>query len=134
MPDFAKIDRVMDFIDKNPDRHYQGVWGLKNQCGTTACFAGWTVLMNGGSIQSANIFLDKDGKPIDSVGRYAAEILGLNDRDLDTMFLRALDRDDLHDHIEYMKERDGYVKPEPVPQIDIDELLGEKVEEVSYVQ
>jgi len=53
---------VLDHIEKHPDLHNQGAWttgaltwkiegfaaeDMTPECGTTACFAGWTVLLNG---------------------------------------------------------------------------------------
>lgn len=48
---------VLDHVTKHPERHYQATWARDreqifnsnpeyNECGTQACLAGWTVLLN----------------------------------------------------------------------------------------
>jgi hypothetical protein len=39
--------RVLDHIDAHPEQWDQGVYIGKVECGTVACFAGWTVLLSG---------------------------------------------------------------------------------------
>jgi hypothetical protein len=61
---------TLDFIEDHPDKHNQHTWvnrgieanpigsidlhGVMESCGTTACYAGWTVLLNGESISGSN--------------------------------------------------------------------------------
>lgn len=43
-----RLEQVMRFITDNPDLHDQGMWiTIDTPCGTTACLAGWTCLLNG---------------------------------------------------------------------------------------
>lgn len=43
-----RLERVMRFVTDNPDLHDQGMWiTTDTPCGTTACLAGWTCLLNG---------------------------------------------------------------------------------------
>jgi|GEM_PF-3357940 hypothetical protein len=40
--------RVLDHIDAHPEQHDQGTWiKVGTDCGTVACFAGWTCLLAG---------------------------------------------------------------------------------------
>lgn len=39
--------RVLDHIDAHPEQWDQGTYIAKAECGTVACFAGWTVLLSG---------------------------------------------------------------------------------------
>ncbi len=57
------LEKVMLHIDDHPEQHDQGMWvsmaddderGVMNRewawnCGTTACFAGWTALLTPGA-------------------------------------------------------------------------------------
>jgi hypothetical protein len=43
-----RLEQVMRFVTDNPDLHDQGMWiTTDTPCGTTACLAGWTCLLNG---------------------------------------------------------------------------------------
>lgn len=44
MSDVAAMRRTYDWIQAHPDQHNQGQW----MCGTSACWAGWTVLLERG--------------------------------------------------------------------------------------
>lgn len=39
--------RVLDHIDAHPELWRQSSWLDESECGTTACFAGWAVLLSG---------------------------------------------------------------------------------------
>jgi hypothetical protein len=39
--------RVLDHIDADPDSWFQETWLTRTDCGTIACFAGWTCLLSG---------------------------------------------------------------------------------------
>ena len=39
------IKAILEIIKKNPQNHYQGNWGRKNECGTVACVAGWASIL-----------------------------------------------------------------------------------------
>lgn len=44
LPDFHSIKRVLVDKAKHPETHYQGVFGVKRDCGTAFCIAGqWAV-------------------------------------------------------------------------------------------
>lgn len=40
--------KVLDHIDAHPEQWQQDLYIGKTECGTVACFAGWTVLLSGG--------------------------------------------------------------------------------------
>jgi hypothetical protein len=44
--------KVLDHIDAHPETWYQGQWIAKAECGTVACFAGWTCLLSGEKFSS----------------------------------------------------------------------------------
>jgi hypothetical protein len=47
MANVEKCEEVLQFIKDHPEKHDQRTWGYKSDCGTTACFAGWTAVLNG---------------------------------------------------------------------------------------
>lgn len=44
--------QVLDHIDAHPEQWEQGKWIGTVECGTVACFAGWTVLLSDGVIDT----------------------------------------------------------------------------------
>jgi hypothetical protein len=100
------IDVLADMEHGRPGvRHVQSMWfvreGVAEDCGTTACLAGWTVLQAGYVPVWSNGFLaHKVTMPgtlvTHNVGELAAEILNLNDHELDGLFFQARDLDDIY--------------------------------------
>lgn len=107
MANMEKLDRVLRFIEEHPENYYQGVWANHitepgaeyhaptpeaNWCGTTACLAGWTVLLEGRhlawrqftrtSVADASA-VAISGRPIRAV---AEEILELEPHQADYLF------------------------------------------------
>lgn len=39
------MTKVRDHVVAHPEQHNQGMWAEKTECGTTACAAGWTLLL-----------------------------------------------------------------------------------------
>ena len=74
--------RVLDHIEAHPSEWYQGYWYKENSCGTTACFAGWTVLLSGQGVEAdeehGDAYCVADGV---HVADGAAELLGFDDGD-----------------------------------------------------
>jgi hypothetical protein len=73
--------RVLDHIDAHPEQWNQGLYIGKAECGTVACFAGWTVLLFGArpiyfaySVDQTRT-IEVDGRILD-VADYAEELLG----------------------------------------------------------
>lgn len=48
MANVEKLEAVMDHIRMNREQHDQERWAVKTSCGTTMCFAGWTVVLEEG--------------------------------------------------------------------------------------
>lgn len=111
MTNVSELNRVMTFIKDNPEMHDQSIWA--NECGTTACLAGWACLLNGYSIDTEkigdykknhgpNAGIVRFGGPIlDSFNnaadiQYTAiDILDLDDEDANILFAEANTVDDL---------------------------------------
>jgi hypothetical protein len=96
--------RTLDFIEAHPDKHDQAFWIYREaisqpitldldlavtECGTTACFAGWTVLLAGQQISARRTAMDRFGIPERAEG-----LLGLTIEEADELFWQA---DDLAD-------------------------------------
>lgn len=62
-PNAALAWAVLDHIDAHPEQWEQGRWIGKAECGTVACFAGWTVLLSGGEIDITTESVKVDGRP-----------------------------------------------------------------------
>jgi hypothetical protein len=45
MPNIELLKRVRAQITEHPETHNQRVWAKRTECGTTACVAGWAVLL-----------------------------------------------------------------------------------------
>ncbi len=97
---------VLDFVMANPDMHDQGLWVaddgeddfengtiidrryVEQHCGTTACFAGWAVLLSGRAIDADNcVITGTDPLAGLYVPHAAAELLRLSEVDADDLFL-----------------------------------------------
>ncbi|MFF0183508.1 hypothetical protein [Streptomyces sp. NPDC005244] len=44
------LRKVRETIRRHPEKHDQGNWGLKTECGTTHCIAGWAAFLSGAVI------------------------------------------------------------------------------------
>lgn len=120
-PNPALAWRVLDYIEAHPERHNQNSWvssdvleqnvdryDIEGSCGTTACFAGWTVLLSGATIdlEDESVFNHVSAR-WQSIPRFAADLLGIseaaapcgcsdcNDRPATRLFYRAEDIEDL---------------------------------------
>jgi hypothetical protein len=68
--------RVLDHIDAHPEQWDQGIYIRKAECGTAACFAGWTVLLSGAKpISGFQTRVAFNGKEV-SVPLLAEKLLG----------------------------------------------------------
>lgn len=106
---------LLDFLEKNPDSHDQNFWvspgpdvafsedwpitaaRALNECGTTACAAGWTVLLAGGQMVPS---FAKLGYDTGHVPRVAGDLLGLDNGERNMLFYEAEDLADVRDAIE----------------------------------
>ncbi len=91
------LDRVLDHIRMNPEQHDQRYWAQQEGCNTSYCFAGWTVILEGGkaveyvhkpdlSVAGVDGFCDSDGERIYDVAEWAAFRLGLGFRTASDLF------------------------------------------------
>lgn len=94
-PNATLAYRVLDHIDAHPESWNQLDWITRPDgadCGTAACFAGWTALLSGDQPRWArdwsvrtDYVLDPDGERRDISVR-ASELLGINDEQADDLF------------------------------------------------
>lgn len=97
--------RVLDFIEAHPEKHDQSMWisnaddpsmagydlrRTLNECGTTACFAGWDALLAGETFTSYGL-LTQDRR----VDVYSAAALGLTVHEAYRLFHGAQDMADV---------------------------------------
>jgi hypothetical protein len=102
--------RVIDHIDAHPDQHDQGHWVRQTDCGTTACFAGWTTILSGdrpvtelpGYVDGFTdvVTVDPEGRSYDlTVQARARELLGITHQAAHDLFYNAMSLDDLRDAV-----------------------------------
>lgn len=78
----ALLRKVGDYIAAEPHRYRQGEWYDEDECGTTACVAGWTVVLHDGDVPRTEC-----GTPYDpGIDRYAQEYLGIDDETAEELF------------------------------------------------
>lgn len=103
MADIAKLDAVLDYIEKHPEEWYQGSWGHRTACGTAGCIAYHVGRHDGAEIKWQD-FSDALG-PYFAIGRiggegastYAQRSLGLSDEQAEELFGGANTMQDLRD-------------------------------------
>jgi len=78
--------KVLDHILAHPEEHDQSTWGIKAECGTVACIAGWTCILAGQ--EEWQRFVDEDawGLPNFSTPRLAGQLLGISEDDRPELF------------------------------------------------
>lgn len=94
---------MLDHIERYPDSHNQNWWimgvgnppkgrdaaQVLNSCRSTACAAGWTVLLAGGVLRDSRATMP-DGRKV-TIPDEAASLLGLDDVEADDLFWQARD-------------------------------------------
>lgn len=109
----ARAYELLDFLETHPEQHDQSMWVNEtgetpftltyalNHCGTTACAAGWTVLLNGGTIQWYDNVTDLGSAPVGSrqVPAVAKRLLGLTHAEKSALFYDAGDLADVRKQI-----------------------------------
>lgn len=110
-PNAALAYRVLDHIDAHPEQWNQGLYIGKAECGTVACFAGWTCLLSGetpsyfGDGQTETSWLTFNGDQIPVADR-AEQLLGvdryieLGEGGADDLFGGGNSREDLGELVE----------------------------------
>lgn len=101
---------VLDHIDAHPEQHHQRDFVCRSgpersvaaddmPCGTTACFAGWTVLLSGHTIHLGVMPKVKVVDRMVDVDDLAAQLLGIAERGMDDvpyqLFYDARNRESL---------------------------------------
>lgn len=81
MVNCLELERVMTFVEDNPDNHTQEEW----ICGSGACFAGWACMLNGWSHLALTDYVTKDGD-CRHTREVAQEILGIRATDALILF------------------------------------------------
>lgn len=51
MPNAELAYKILDQIDAHPKRWVQNDWMTNTECGTAYCFAGWAVVLSGGTLE-----------------------------------------------------------------------------------
>lgn len=85
--------RVLDHIKQHPMQWDQGNWVGKNECGATACFAGWCVVLTHGEwkLSSGEVYIPDE----------AQELLDLSDMEADNLFDGNNSFEDLRNWVEF---------------------------------
>lgn len=119
MPDFERIDAVMDHIREHPGEHDQGTWGRRNACGTRCCFAGTAALMFAPERVTWLPEFVVDGKATDwrlfgadqpgslDVPEIAAELLGLDRFAQELLFYDSHNLAELEQAVERLRGSHG---------------------------
>lgn len=138
-----RLEAVMAHITAHPEQHDQSRWctrwldGEREECGTTACFAGWTaeLFAEGEGYSQFNSAVSwRRGQKLIHVQDLATELLGLDGKTRDKLFeannsrrmLELMVKDlangeELRDLSEYEdQEREGWVAMVTGPQVTED--------------
>lgn len=98
----ARAYELVSFLREHPEMHDQDFWlctgpqwngepmtttRVFEQCGTTACAAGWTVLLAGGKALDGT-WAELDGKRA-RIQTHARILLGLTNEEADWLFIKA---------------------------------------------
>lgn len=106
-PNAAKAWAVMDLIDQHREALNMDEWAtrpggrspvsltdlLDPDCGTTACFAGWTAAVEGFEVDVTGQAWHADGRGGGWTTRIAAEVLGLDDTEASALFYETFDEE-----------------------------------------
>jgi hypothetical protein len=115
MVDIERLDAVLEYISEHPEQHSQNLWASKTHCGTVACLAGWTVILEypGAELEGGSL-ARVDGVTM-IIRDEARDLLGLNTAQEDALFLGA------QNIVELRKLRDYIVAH---PEASVPELYG----------
>ena len=84
------LRKVLEHVTDHPEEWNQGVWAVRNDCGTAACIAGHTVLMTGHQVEWVSMSGATEKAIAVSQGptinRVAAHELGLTGYQADVLF------------------------------------------------
>lgn len=85
-PNVALLRKTLEHIEAHPDEWDQKWWAARTKCGTTFCFAGWTVALGSSTEvawQYGYAVCTATGELISDVAR---DLLGLDDNQADRLF------------------------------------------------
>ncbi len=83
----------------HPEQHTQNHWSSDSDsnpledCGTTACAAGWTCALLGLTVHQARRKSYNNTSEIGSISKFAGNALGLTDREAVNLFINTLDEE-----------------------------------------
>lgn len=102
IPNVDKLYAVLDAIEANPEQWDQAHWSRATECGTSMCFAGWTVHLEGiklaVEVDGDNSRCSRTAEDKD-ISILASSILGLTSEEEYQLFVGSLyDRDGLQYH------------------------------------
>lgn len=108
MRNIALLNQVMDHIEAHPDQHDQTMWIAQptsiDNCGTTACFAGWSVLLHPKTVWNpakGTLTLPWIRNELDSdLPGTAQELLGLTTLEADWLFAADRTREELRARVD----------------------------------
>lgn len=92
MADIEKLDLIIKHIKANPEQHRQSAWGLRTECGTAYCVAGWTGVIDQARMEWCDLdggwegWAELVGIGEYSVFGYAKRSLGLSDDQASALF------------------------------------------------
>lgn len=90
----ALANKVMEYIEANPEEYDPTRWAIRNSCGTACCFAGRTVMMTGWELifgrhgdddELTAAWCSQDGE-VRFINEVATEELGLTEGEADELF------------------------------------------------
>lgn len=89
------LERVMTWIDDHPEQHNQAEWAKSGlDCGTAACFAGWSAILAFGlGVVHHGGFDLPAPYDLGCMSRSAGALLGLTEDECDTLFDATNSRD-----------------------------------------
>lgn len=80
-------ERVLQHVEAHPELHHQGHWMKRTACGTTACLAGWTVLL--GAPEAEIRWTEDDESDDDQVVYFGNEVVTAHERERAVEFYAA---------------------------------------------
>lgn len=123
MKNYPLLRKTMEHIEAHRDEHDQSGWGRKEACGSTMCFAGhavvldghnviWTEIEDGHSVMSYVEMTDGSGDELSPMAA-GARVLGLDLDESSHLFLACMKLSNVRlyvDHLLSEESRDGEVE------------------------
>lgn len=85
IPELEAIAAMLDEMEDGRQFDMR-FFATKNECGTTACIAGWVLLQSGYTLDERNHFHNSNNDIVYSESNEAAKILGLSSHQEDLLF------------------------------------------------